>query len=192
MSIVRIALASLAILVVGFLGGLLVAGVGTTLGSVALLSLPVLIVGFLVGWLVEWIIDSQYSRMRELQQQGEAAQAVEPAPSPGVNELAGAFNDVLEERERQIQDLRAQLKAQESRYFHLKVTFDEYVATHPDDLTVIKGIGGTYQRKLRDAGIRTYARLAQADAQQVRKVLGIGSGQATDPQEWINQAKALI
>jgi predicted flap endonuclease-1-like 5' DNA nuclease len=192
MGIVRIALASLAILVVGFLGGLLVAGVGTTLGGVALLSLPVLIVGFLVGWLVEWIIDSQYNRAREVQRQEQAAHAPQADPSPDVNELAGAFNEVLEERERQIQDLRTQLKSQESRYFHLKVTFDEYVATHPDDLTVIKGIGGTYQRKLRDAGFRTYARLAQADAQQLRKVLGIGSGQTTNPQAWIDQAKALV
>lgn len=192
MSIVRIALASLAILVVGFLGGLLVAGVGTTLGGVALLSLPVLMVGFLVGWLVEWIIDSQYNRAREVQRQEEAAHARQADPSPGVSELAGAFNEVLEEREQQIQDLRTQLKAQESRYFHLKVTFDEYVATHPDDLTVIKGIGGTYQRKLRDAGFRTYARLAQADARQLRKALGMGSGQTADPQEWIDQAKALV
>jgi predicted flap endonuclease-1-like 5' DNA nuclease len=191
MNIVVVALVSLAILIVGFSGGLLVAGVGTTLGGVALLSLPVLTVGFLVGWLVEWIIDNQNNRMREVQRQ-ETAQVPQVAPSPDVTELAEAFNKVLEEREGQIHDLRAQLKAQEARYFHLKVTFDEYVATHPDDLTVIKGIGGTYQRKLREAGYRTYARLAQADVQQLRRVLGVASGQPVDPQEWIDQAKALI
>jgi predicted flap endonuclease-1-like 5' DNA nuclease len=191
MNIVVVALVSLAILVVGFLGGLLVAGVGTTLGGVALLSLPVLTVGFLIGWLVEWIIDNQNNRMREMQRQ-ETVQMPQAAPSPDVTELAEAFNKVLEEREGQIHDLRAQLKAQEARYFHLKVTFDEYVATHPDDLTVIKGIGGTYQRKLREAGYRTYARLAQADVQQLRKVLGVSSGQPVDPQEWIDQAKALV
>lgn len=191
MNIVVVATVALAILIVGFLGGLLVAGVGTTLGGVALLSLPVLIIGFLIGWLVEWIIDSQNNRMREMQRQ-ETAQVLQTAPSADVTELAEAFNKVLEEREGQIHDLRAQLKAQEARYFHLKVTFDEYVATHPDDLTVIKGIGGTYQRKLREAGYRTYARLAQADVQQLRKVLGVASGQPVDPQEWIDQAKALI
>jgi predicted flap endonuclease-1-like 5' DNA nuclease len=191
MNIVVVALVSLAILVVGFLGGLLVAGVGTTLGGVALLALPVLTVGFLIGWLVEWIIDNQNNRMREMQRQ-ETAHVPQVAPSSDVNELAEAFNKVLAEREGQIHDLRAQLKAQEARYFHLKVTFDEYVATHPDDLTVIKGIGGTYQRKLREAGYRTYARLAQADVQQLRKVLGVASGQPVDPQEWIDQAKALI
>jgi predicted flap endonuclease-1-like 5' DNA nuclease len=191
MNIVVVALVSLAILVVGFLGGLLVAGVGTTLGGVALLSLPVLTVGFLIGWLVEWIIDNQNNRMREMQRQ-ETTQVAQAAASPDVNELAEAFNKVLEEREGQIHDLRAQLKAQEARYFHLKVTFDEYVASHPDDLTVIKGIGGTYQRKLREAGYRTYARLAQADVQQLRKVLGVASGQPVDPQEWIDQAKSLV
>jgi predicted flap endonuclease-1-like 5' DNA nuclease len=190
MNIVVVALVSLAILVVGFLGGLLVAGVGTTLGGVALLALPVLTVGFLIGWLVEWVIDNHNNRMREMQRQ-ETVQAPQTVSSPDVSELAEAFNQVLEERESQIHDLRAQLKAQESRYFHLKVTFDEYVATHPDDLTVIKGIGGTYQRKLREAGYRTYARLAQADVQQLRKVLGVSSGQPVDPQEWIDQAKAL-
>jgi len=191
MNIVVVALVSLAILIVGFLGGLLVAGVGTTLGSVALLSLPVLTVGFLIGWLVEWIIDNQNNRVREMQRQ-EVAQVSQPASSPDISELAEAFNKVLGERESQIHDLSAQLKAQEARYFHLKVTFDEYVTTHPDDLTVIKGIGGTYQRKLREAGYRTYARLAQADAQQLRKVLGVASGQPVDPQEWIDQAKALV
>lgn len=190
MNIVVVALVSLAILIVGFLGGLLVAGVGTTLGGVALLALPVLTVGFLIGWLVEWVIDNQNNRVREMQRR-EAVQAPQAAPSADVSELAEAFNQVLEEREGQIHDLRAQLKAQEARYFHLKVTFDEYVATHPDDLTVIKGIGGTYQRKLREAGYRTYARLAQADVQQLRKVLGVASGQPVDPQEWIDQAKAL-
>jgi predicted flap endonuclease-1-like 5' DNA nuclease len=191
MNIVVVALVSLAILIVGFSGGLLVAGVGTTLGGVALLSLPVLTVGFLVGWLVEWIIDNQNNRLREMERQ-ETAEIPQVAPSPDVTELAEAFNKVLEEREGQIHDLRAQLKAQEARYFHLKVTFDEYVATHPDDLTVIKGIGGTYQRKLREAGYRTYGRLAQADVQQLRQVLGLASGQPVDPQEWIDQAKALV
>jgi len=66
MSIAIVTLLSLAILVVGFTIGWLVGGVGTGLSGIAFLALPVLVIGFLIGWLVEWIIDNQYRRMREL------------------------------------------------------------------------------------------------------------------------------
>ena len=63
MSIALVTLLSLAILVVGFMVGWLVGGIGATLSSVAFLALPVLVIGFPNGWLVEWIIDNQYRRM---------------------------------------------------------------------------------------------------------------------------------
>jgi predicted flap endonuclease-1-like 5' DNA nuclease len=195
MSIVLVTLLSLAILVVGFLVGWLVGGIGTTLSSIAFLALPVLVIGFLIGWLVEWIIDNQYRRMRELGQAGPVAvpMAVPSAPSGSeITELAQTLKDVLSEREDEVNALRAGLEAQEVKYDQLRDEFDHYAATHPDDLTVIKGVGRIYQWKLRDAGYSTYAQLAEADADRLRGMLEIRSWQRTDPQSWIDQAKNLL
>jgi predicted flap endonuclease-1-like 5' DNA nuclease len=262
MSIVLIALVSLAILVVGFLAGLVVGGVGPALGSFALFSIPLLVAGFCVAWVVEWIIDNQYRRMREEKHrqilaqatgsddvyaevsrvalavedvragQTQLAQTVSETLSERqrlanvvsdamaerqqlanvVNEalaerqrLADAIEEVLADREhlgqavdralaerdRQIGDLRSDLDIQQARHDQLKAVFEDYVDTHPDDLTEIKGIGSAYQDRLRRAGYRTYARLAQADVQELRRALDIKMGQAIDLQNWIDQAKGL-
>ena len=74
----------------------------------------------------------------------------------------------------------------------LRERFDQYAAMHPDDLTVIKGIGRIYQWKLRDAGYSTYGQLADADADELCQLLDVKSWQNTDPQSWIDQTKMLI
>ncbi len=195
MRIVWVTLVSLAILVVGFLAGWLVGGVGTDLSSVALLALPVMIVGFLVGWLVEWYLDNQYRQMRELGY-GEGAAPSEAvlgvASRSEVSELAQTLKEVLSEREQEVDSLRTHLEHQESKYDQLRTDFDRYTSTHPDDLTVIKGIGRIYQWKLRDAGYSTYAQVAKADAQKLREALEIKAWQRTDPQSWIEQAQVLL
>jgi hypothetical protein len=198
MSIALVTLLSLAILVVGFLVGWLVGGIGTTLSSVALLALPVLAIGFLIGWLVEWIIDNQYRRLRELgQASGPVAVPVpvatsSAAPPPDISELTQMLRGVLSEREVEVGGLRESLEKQGLKYDQLRARFEQYAATHPDDLTVVKGIGRIYQWKLRDAGYSTYGQLAEADDDEIRRVLDIKSWQKTDPQSWIEQAKALI
>ena len=45
----------------------------------------------------------------------------------------------------------------------------------PDDLTKIKGIAAGYQRILNDAGIRTYAALAEASADDLRAIFSSAS-----------------
>jgi predicted flap endonuclease-1-like 5' DNA nuclease len=263
MRIVLIALVSLAILVVGFLAGLVVGGVGPALGSFALFSVPLLVAGFCVAWVVEWIIDNQRRRLREERHRqvlaqatrsdgvhaevSRAAQAVEDvraeqarlAQTVGetllerqrlaqmvsdalaerqqlanvVNEalaerqrLAEAIEEVLADREhlgqavdralaerdREIGGLRSDLDVQQARYDQLKAVFEDYVDAHPDDLTQIKGIGSAYQDRLRSAGYRTYARLAQADVQELRRALEIKMGRAIDLQSWIDQAEGLV
>lgn len=60
--------------------------------------------------------------------------------------------------------------------------------TAVDDLTRIKGIGPTYARRLQEAGIRTFAALAQQPPATLRQISGLQPWQAADPADWIAQA----
>ncbi len=56
-----------------------------------------------------------------------------------------------------------------------------------DDLTVIHGIGIASQDRLYTAGIKTFAQLARATPEDVRRILGqIGGGAKVE--DWINEA----
>jgi len=61
--------------------------------------------------------------------------------------------------------------------------------TQYDDLTVIRGIGPVFQKRLNDAGIRTLRQLADADALAL-EAAGI-EGVGVDLTSWIQQARAL-
>ncbi len=67
--------------------------------------------------------------------------------------------------------------------------FESYQQTHPDDLTLIKGIGAVYQRKLRDIGFNSFDQLAQADPERLRRMLGIKNWQRTNIESWLEQAR---
>jgi len=59
-----------------------------------------------------------------------------------------------------------------------------------DDLTKISGIGPAFARRLEDAGVNSYAELAGMTSEEVRQRAGLAEWQG-DPEDWINQAKAL-
>ena len=59
-----------------------------------------------------------------------------------------------------------------------------------DDLTMISGIGPAFARRLNEAGITTYAQLAELTADEVRQRAELSAWQG-DPEEWIAQAKSL-
>jgi len=58
-----------------------------------------------------------------------------------------------------------------------------------DDLKVLEGIGPKVARILNDAGINSFADLANADAAEVDKVLDANGLQMMDSAGWIEQAK---
>ncbi len=60
-----------------------------------------------------------------------------------------------------------------------------------DDLTRVHGIGPTYARRLREAGITTFAALAAQEPAQVRLIAKIQPWQAADPAAWIAEAALL-
>lgn len=98
------------------------------------------------------------------------------------------LNGLREEFDR----VRSGLEQKAANLEQLESSYEWYVATHPDDLTVIKGIGQVYQEKLRQAGIRTYEQLASTTAKYLREVLEAKNGNKPDPQEWIDRARKLV
>ncbi len=59
-----------------------------------------------------------------------------------------------------------------------------------DDLTAIRGIGAATQNRLNAAGIKSYAQLADADPEDVRRALN-EQRQSTKVERWISRAREL-
>lgn len=97
-----------------------------------------------------------------------------------------ALREEINEMHQQMQTVRS--KANEEIQV-LRAEFDAYVQTHPDTLTVIKGIGPVYQRKLRDLGINSFKQLAEADPDKLRRQLDIKNWQKVDIENWIAQSR---
>lgn len=61
----------------------------------------------------------------------------------------------------------------------------------PDDLTLINGIGPTFARRLNEAGINTFAKLAATKPEEVKVIAKVADWQAVDPAHWVAMAKQL-
>jgi predicted flap endonuclease-1-like 5' DNA nuclease len=157
------------------------------------------VAGGVVGFIIEWLIDEAYRRNRELRQQLGQRDSRETittgilvgGESGGQQsaESAAALADFLRQRDQELHELRGQMSAHEGQMDGLRAEFDAYQRTHPDDLTVIKGIGSVFQWKLRDAGVNTFKQLATADADQLRRMLDIKNWQRVNIESWISQAR---
>lgn len=60
-----------------------------------------------------------------------------------------------------------------------------------DDLTRIRGIGPVYQRRLREAGIRTFRQLAQTPPEKLREIVAAANWQKVEPERWVEEAARL-
>jgi predicted flap endonuclease-1-like 5' DNA nuclease len=165
-------------------------------GATITLFVGVLLVaaGAVVGFVVEWLIDEAYRKNRELRRQlgqrgGTAVLVGAGAGSPGAETASETLADFLHQRDEEVSELREQLTAARAQLEGLGDDFEAYQRTHPDDLTVVKGIGPVYQWKLRDAGVNTYAQLAAADPAQLRRMLDVKEWQRVDVESWIAQAR---
>jgi len=63
--------------------------------------------------------------------------------------------------------------------------------TLPDDLEPLEGIGPVYEKRLYDAGICTYAALAQTTPEQLEAICGAGGVRKPNFKAWIKQAQKL-
>lgn len=65
------------------------------------------------------------------------------------------------------------------------------LSSSPDDLERIRGIGPKIASVLQEAGINTFAQLAQSEVDEIRQILGSASSrllQLADPSTWPEQA----
>jgi len=62
--------------------------------------------------------------------------------------------------------------------------------TNRDDLTTINGIGPTFAKRLKEAGIITYDDLTALSVDQLREITHAAEWQA-NPNDWILQAKTV-
>ena len=164
-----------------------------------------LVVGFLGGWLLEYYLDLKYleirARKRGFLPPKETTDLVDTTvPTGDEGSKAGASTDeqlaaILQEfqkkHEAEINTMRQALRIQNSRYDDLETQFEQYITTHPDDLTAIRGIERAYQWKLRDAGISSYSRLANTTPKRLCEILDVPDWRKLEPESWIEQAKVL-
>jgi len=165
-------------------------------GATITLFVGVLLVvaGAIAGFVVEWLIDEAYRKNRELRyqlgQRGTGVVAVAASASGQPSAPASeTLADFLHQRDEEARELRDQLEATHAQLDGLSDDFEAYQRTHPDDLTVIKGIGLVYQWRLRDAGVHTYKQLASADPDQLRRMLDVKNWQRVNVESWIEQAR---
>lgn len=187
----------LALVLLGLAIGFVIAwgfGVGASTGLTV--GVLLLVAGVLIGFISEWLIDEAYRRNRELRQQLNE-QSHRPVFSQARGDNGGQENelasetlaDFLRQRDEELSQLRDRLNSMNDRFGRLQDEFETYQQTHPDDLTVIKGIGPVYQWKLRDIGISSYKHLAQADPDQLERMLDIKNWQRANVASWIDQAR---
>jgi predicted flap endonuclease-1-like 5' DNA nuclease len=194
----------LALVALGLAVGFVVAwALGVSSAPAALVvGVLLLIAGGVIGFVSEWLIDEAYRKNRELRRQlGERSVSVAmPVPAPvaaegvavggqGGDGASETLADFLRQRDVELRDIRERMAGTDAQIDALRAEFETYQRTHPDDLTVIKGIGSIYQWKLRDAGCNSYRQLASADPDQLRRMLDIKNWQRVNIEAWISQAR---
>jgi len=197
----------LALVALGLAVGLVVAwALGVSSAPAALVvGVLLLIAGGVIGFISEWLIDEAYRKNRELRRQlGDrtvsiavpmpvaapaAAEGVAAGGQGGDGAASETLADFLRQRDGELRDIRERMAGTDAQIDALRAEFETYQRTHPDDLTVIKGIGSIYQWKLRDAGCNSYRQLASADPDQLRRMLDIKNWQRVNIEAWISQAR---
>lgn len=208
----------LALLLLGLVIGFIIAwALGTFSAGIStglLIGVVLLVAGAIVGFVSEWWIDEAYRKNRELQRQLRELGAVNPpviqlsvperlplgepeastalrlnSGGPGNNSSSELLTDFLRQRDEELREARRQLVTTDVQIDSLRKEFEAYQRSHPDNLTVIKGIGPIFQWKLRDAGINTYKQLATADPAQIRRLLSIKKWQRVNIESWVEQAR---
>ena len=178
-----------------------------------------LLAGMVIGWLIEWVIDWQYWRRgvagfystetelrSELAKTEAELQESTAALAQTQSELSTARAQVQAAKVRQA-ELQRRLDAEQAR------TTAEITASAPatektgspapaasrpvhsaapaDDLTKIKGVGPTFEQRMREAGVTTFVQVAEATPEELEHIVQPAAWQRIDFADWRQQAKNL-
>lgn len=111
-----------------------------------------LVLGLLIGWLVEWVVDWFYWRGRIDHVAGENIK---------LKERVTALEEEIGRKEQEIQRQGEAVKVTALR--------DK---EGNDNLQAIHGIGPVFAKRLNEAGVRTFERLASLTPQDLEEILG--------------------
>ncbi|HXV98160.1 MAG TPA: helix-hairpin-helix domain-containing protein, partial [Anaerolineae bacterium] len=128
-----------------------------------------IIVGVIIGWIIEWVIDWLFWRRPD----GQA-----------LEKLALAENENRR--------LQAQLGDAEATAEQLRTELNAVAGQAPqeeDVLERIKGLSSSFAQRLHEAGIFTFAQLAESNSDRVRQVANPAEWQNVDPDSWVAQAR---
>lgn len=155
-----------------------------------------LIVGLIIGWVIEWVIDLLFWRRKDDSQLQEKLAAAEAD--------ARQLRAKVAEQEQELQRLatveadarvcRTQLADAEETIDHLRAELNKLagqVSEQHDHLPRVKGIGVIFAKRLNEAGIHTFAELAQQSPERIREIIQPEEWQKIDAESWIAQAKAF-
>ena len=95
-----------------------------------------------------------------------------------------AVNEQHRAASAEIKNLQKNLKKAQNQMIYMRLGGKE-------DLTLIRGVGRTYARRLQEAGIKTLVALAQATPEQLCEIVQLKPWQNAAPNEWIAEAKQL-
>lgn len=121
-----------------------------------------LVIGLIIGWIIEWVIDLLYWRRED----------------------ANGMYLQLAQAEEKIRQLEIEL-AEMSR------ATNEIIFQKKDSLEKLAGIEPIYAKRLNEAGIYTFAELADQTPERLREIVSVEDGQKIDPESWIIEARLI-
>lgn len=154
-----------------------------------------IIVGVIIGWVVEWIVDWLFWRrggegLAEKLAQAEAENRRLREQLAEAEQQAVRFNALEDEAK----ICRAKLADAEVTVERLRAELNAVAGQSPqeeDCFERINGIGATFADRFNDAGILTFAQLADSTPERVQEVARPEEWQKVEPKGWIARAKEL-
>lgn len=124
---------------------------------------------------------------QQLDEQVRGNQRLHEKVVEAENEIAQLKNQLIDyDQNRNALDASlsqiADLRAKPTRIY-------QKVDQKPDSLIEIRGIGSSFAKRLNDAGIYTYAQLAELSPSHVREIVAAQKWHKIDPEGWIAEAK---
>ena len=124
-----------------------------------------LIIGLIIGWIIEWVIDLLFWRRDD-----------------------GVIQQKLDEAEARIKDLEAELARSKATP---PPPMAQTIIREKDNLEKINGIGPVFAKRLNNAGVFTFAELAEQPPERVREIVNPQDWQEIEPEQWIEEARQI-